>query len=146
MASPSELKILVGIVHADLLVEHARAYISLANDVIRSKKDRRAPHARSARQQRHVYFSSLPFFALNSLWGGATFVLGRCLSLSQPRTPRRHPYLSTSCHAVSRRSSPGVLCRSGARWLLSASEPPLQPRLAGVSVGAWIMTRAKIEH
>jgi len=49
------------------------------------------------------------------------------LSLSQPRTPRRCPYLLTRCHTVSRRSSPGTLCRSGARWLLSASEPPLQP-------------------
>ena len=29
---------------------------------IQSKKDRRAPHARSARQQRHIYFSSLSFF------------------------------------------------------------------------------------
>ena len=35
---------------------------------VRSKKERRAPHVRSARQQRHVYFSSLPFCFELSLW------------------------------------------------------------------------------
>ena len=62
-------------------------------------------------------FLKSPFFASNSLRGGAP----RCnlclvaLSLSQPRTQRRCPYLSTRCHAASRRSSPGTSCRSGAR-------------------------------
>jgi len=37
---------------------------------------------------------------------------------------------ATPCHAEARR------CRSGTRWLLAASESLLQPRLAGVSVGA----------
>ena len=96
------------------------------------KEDMRNKHGAVGGRCVHAMRISL-FFASNSLWGGAAFVLGRCLSLSQPRTPGRHPYLSTRCHAVSRRSSPGTLCRSGARWLLSASEPPLQPRLAGVS-------------
>ena len=88
---------------------------------IRSKKERRATYVRSARQQRHVYFSSLLFLLRTLFEAGRSTELQRLclvavsLSLSQPRTPRRYPYLSTRGHAVSRRSSSGTLCRSGAR-------------------------------
>ena len=53
---------------------------------IRSKKERRVPYARSARQQRHVYFLILPFL-LRTLFGAGRraalkLVLVRSLSFS----------------------------------------------------------------
>ena len=54
------------------------------------------------------------FFASNSLWGGATFVLDRCLSLS------------TRCHALSRRVTPNLARYIVSQWCAPAKHQCLQ--------------------